>query len=232
MGFAVLVRARMNTTKSSGPPPRVTMSALIDWIRRDAAGRDRYLFGIVGPPGSGKSTIASTLAHELGAPIAPMDGFHLPNRVLDERGLRHVKGAPETFAAHEFADAVQQLRAATEDVLIPDFDRVDDEPRPDRIRLRSTDEIIIVEGNYLLLDRDPWSTLRDYLDAVGYVDIDSDVRIARLIARHVHFGKTPEAAAVFVHESDERNTEIIEATRQRSDLIIDGSSWEEPTEES
>jgi len=205
------------------PPLRLTAASLVEWIRRDATGRARYLFGIAGPPGSGKSTIALTLAHELGAPIAPMDGFHLPNRTLEERGLRGVKGAPETFAAHEFADAVRRLRAATEDVLIPEFDRRVDAPRPDRIRLHASDTIIIVEGNYLLLDRDPWSTLRDCLDAVGYVDIDPEVRIARLIARHMQFGKTPEAAVTFVRESDEHNTEIIEAARHRSDLFIEDS---------
>jgi pantothenate kinase len=134
-----------------------------------------------------------------------------------------VKGAPETFAAHEFADAIGRLQSATEDVLIPDFDRIHDEPRPDRIRLRSSDSIIIVEGNYLLLDRDPWSTLRDYLDAVGYIDVDPEVRIERLIARHVQFGKTPEAAETFVMESDERNTAVIEAARHRADLFIDDS---------
>ncbi len=213
----------MTFSEQSVPPLRLTVASLVEWIRRDAAGRARYLFGIAGPPGSGKSTIAATLAHELGAPIAPMDGFHLPNRTLEQRGLRGVKGAPETFAAHEFADAVRRLRAATEDVLIPDFDRIVDDPRPDRIRLHSSDTIIIVEGNYLLLDRDPWSTLRDCLDAVGYVDIDPEVRIARLIARHTQFGKTPEAAATFVRESDERNTEIIEAARHRSDLFIEDS---------
>lgn len=224
MGFASTHERRVTTSTSSVPAPRVSVPSLIDWIRRDAEGRDRYLFGIVGPPGSGKSTIASTIARELGAPIAPMDGFHLPNRILDERGLRGVKGAPETFAAHEFADAVGRLRAGTEDVRIPDFDRTVDEPRPDRILLRSSDRIIIVEGNYLLLDRDPWSRLHDDLDAVGYVDIDPEVRIARLIARHIRFGKSPEAATTFVHESDERNTEVIEATRHRADLLIDGSS--------
>ena len=136
-------------------PLRLTASALPEWVRRDAAGRARYLFGIAGPPGSGKSTIAATLARALEAPIAPMDGFHLPNSTLDSRGLRGVKGAPETFASHEFADAIRRLRAATEDVLIPDFDRTTDEPRPDRIRLRASEKIIIVEGNYLLLNRDP-----------------------------------------------------------------------------
>lgn len=205
-------------------PPRLTSSALAEWICRDAAGRARYLFGIVGPPGSGKSTIAATLARDLGAPIAPMDGFHLPNSTLDSRGLRGVKGAPETFASLEFADAIRRLRAATEDVLMPDFDRTTDEPRPDRIRLSASEKIIIVEGNYLLLDRDPWSTLKEWFDAIAYVDIDHEVRIARLIARHVQFGKTPEAAATFVRKSDERNTEIIEAARHRSDLFVEDST--------
>jgi len=202
-------------------PPRLKSSALAEWIRRDAAGRARYLFGIVGPPGSGKSTIAATLARDLGAPIAPMDGFHLPNSTLDSRGLRGVKGAPETFASHEFADAIRRLRAATEDVLIPDFDRTTDEPRPDRIRLSANEKIIIVEGNYLLLDRDPWSTLKEWFDAVAYVDIDHEVRIARLIARHVEFGKTQSEASEFVRTSDEPNAALVEAVRHRAHLFVE-----------
>ncbi len=205
-------------------PQCVKTASLADWIRRDADGSARYLFGIAGPPGSGKSTIAATLANELGAPVAPMDGFHLPNSTLDALGLRGVKGAPETFAADEFARVIRRLRTATEDVLIPDFDRIADEPRPHRIRLLSTEKIIIVEGNYLLLDRFPWSTLRASLDAVGYIDIDPDVRVQRLVERHVRFGKTPDAAATFVRESDERNTQIIEQARHRSDLFIENAS--------
>jgi pantothenate kinase len=202
-------------------PQRLSASSVADWIRRDAAGRARYLFGVTGPPGSGKSTISSALANELGASIVPMDGFHLPNSTLDQLGLRDVKGSPQTFAAEEFARVIRRVRTATDDVLLPDFDRVEDEPRPDRIRIRSTDTIIIVEGNYLLLDSVPWSTLRGSLDAVGYVDVDPELRIQRLVARHIQFGKTPDAAAAFVRESDERNTEIIEASRHRADLFID-----------
>ena len=173
------------------------------------------LVGLVGPPGAGKSTVAAQLSAGLGAPIAPMDGYHLSNAVLDDRGLRGVKGAPDTFDVDAFVSMLRSLRGGS-DVWLPDFDRTVDEPRPDQILIPADAPIVIVEGNYLLV----WEAVADLLDLVAYIDVDPAVRVQRLIDRHVEFGKSREDAAAFVNESDERNTVVIESQRHRADLSI------------
>ena len=207
------------------PNERVDVGDLPARIRSRAGGRDRFLVGLVGPPGCGKSTVAAAMSVELGAPIAPMDGYHLPNEVLDERGHRDVKGAPHTFDVDAFVAMLHTLRDGN-DVWLPDFDRTVDEPRPDRIYIPAGAPIVIIEGNYLLLSERPWDEVADLLDVVGYIDVDPHVRIQRLIDRHVEFGKTPDEARLFVHASDERNAALIEAARHRADIdIVLTSPW-------
>lgn len=190
------------------------------WIRERALGPERFLVGLTGPPGSGKSTLTSRLSSELDAPVVSMDGFHLPNSVLDDRGLRGVKGAPHTFAAAEFVDAVTRLGRAHDDVWIPGIDRTHDEPVADAIRVDSGARIVLVEGNYLLLPDEPWDRLASELDVVLFLDLDRDERIRRLVARHVDFGKDRAEAVAFVHMSDESNAVLIERTRHRADAIV------------
>ena len=201
----------------------IAASELVPWIRRRARGSGRYLFGIAGAPGSGKSTLAARVGAALDAVVVPMDGFHLSNAVLDERGLRNVKGAPETFAADEFVSAVQQLAAADTEVHLPDFDRAADEPRPGRITVRPSDHIVIVEGNYLLLDDPPWFGLRDRFDAVAHLRVDSAQRVERLVRRHVRFGRTRGEASAFVQSSDEPNAVRVEAVRDRAHVQVDAN---------
>lgn len=196
-------------------------SDVAHWIRRRADPEQRYLFGVTGAPGSGKSTFTAGLADELDAVVVPMDGFHLPNVKLDERGLRGVKGAPETFAADAFVAALRELAAADTDVYFPDFDRVIDEPRQRQVRVRVSDRVVIVEGNYLLLDTEPWVELRDLFDAIAHLDVDPALRVERLVNRHVQFGRTPSEASAFVQSSDEPNAARIEAVRHRAHLIIE-----------
>ena len=193
------------------------------WIRHRAPGFGRYLVGITGSPGSGKSTLAAGLVAELGAVVVPMDGFHLANETLDAQGLRSVKGAPETFAATAFVAAMRQLAAADTDVHLPDFDRVADESRPGRITVRPSDDIVIVEGNYLLLDEAPWSELRDHFDAVAHLRVDPVLRVERLVRRHVRFGKTRDEASAFVRSSDEPNAVRVEAVRGRAHVHVDAN---------
>jgi pantothenate kinase len=196
---------------------------LVARLEHDARHVDRYVFGIAGPPGSGKSTVAARLAEALDAVVAPMDGFHLANDVRASLGLADVKGAPETFDAAGFVRLVAQLRHADGPVSWPSFDRVADRTIDGAITIEPGHHIVIVEGNYLLLEQPPWGALRELFDQTGYLAGDDDVRIERLVARHIRHGRTPDAAREFVRTSDEANAAIVAASRLRADLIIDPS---------
>lgn len=213
----------------------VDVDHVTSWIQRDRTRRDgvasrptgdvaetRYVFGLAGPPGCGKSTIAARLGAEIGAPVVGMDGFHLPNEVLRRRGLLDVKGAPDTFAAADFVALVRRLRDATSTVSAPVFDRSVDEPVDGGVIVTPDDTIVLVEGNYLLLDTPPWASIVALADAVAYVDVDRAVRVERLIARHVEFGRSPSEAVAFVERSDECNTARIEASRHRATITVAG----------
>jgi len=194
------------------------------WVLEQSAGADRYLFGIAGPPGSGKSTLAASLGAQLGAPVVPMDGFHLSNVTLTSRGQLDIKGAPETFASTAFVELVRRLRDPTCVVECPTFDRSIDEPIADQIRVSPEDVVVIVEGNYLLLDQAPWSSLPDLLDSIAYLDVPAELRLRRLVGRHVEFGRSRAAAAEFVRRSDAPNAVRVEANRARADLIVSTDS--------
>ena len=206
-----------------GDAARLGFAEMVSRIAHGARSRPRYVFGLAGPPGSGKSTVAARLADALGAVVVPMDGFHLDNTELDRLGLSGVKGAPETFDAAGFVRLVEQLTHTTEPVRAPSFDRIADRTIARAITVGPDDRIVIVEGNYLLLDRAPWSALRALFDRTGYIDVDDATRVERLVARHVHHGRSLEDAREFVRKSDEANAPIIAATRPRADVLIDPS---------
>lgn len=199
------------------------LGALADWIADDALGRSRYVFGLAGPPGSGKSTVAAHLADVLDAVVVPMDGFHLDNSELATLGLSEVKGAPETFDASGFVQLVGRLKQAGRPVLAPAFDRIADRTIDGAISIGPDDRIVIVEGNYLLLDRPPWARLRQLFDRTGYLHVDDATRVDRLVARHVSHGRSINEAREFVHRSDELNAAIVAVARHRADVVIDPS---------
>jgi len=186
---------------------------------------ERRILGLVGAPGAGKSTLAAALVAALGAEIAalvPMDGFHLPNAVLDRLGLRDRKGAPETFDAEGFVTLLRRLRSAGDDVVrAPVFDRTLDASVPDAIEVARGVPLVVTEGNYLLLSTGPWAAVRPILDEAWFLRADA-TRVDRLIARHVAHGRSPAAAREWVLRSDEANTRLVAASEDQADLVIDG----------
>lgn len=182
----------------------------------------RRLVGLVGPPGVGKTTYAVTLAEELGGVHLPMDGFHLADVSLDRLGLRERKGAPETFDAWGFAALLARLRSRPPEVVwAPSFERDLEQPLAGAIPIGPDADVVVTEGNYLLLDRPEWRAVRTQLDEVWYLDQDRDLRRERLLARHVAFGKSRAEAEAWVASVDDRNAELIEATRSRADRVVD-----------
>lgn len=185
----------------------------------------RRLLGIVGPPGAGKSTLAAGLAAGAGVParVVPQDGFHLADRVLAGLDLTERKGAPETFDAWGYAALLARLRDATVTVYAPAFERDLEQPLAGAIAVPPEVEVVVAEGNYLLLDRPEWRAVADQLDEVWYVDLPDDVRRARLLERHVRFGKSPAEAAAWVERVDEPNAALVAASRDRADRVVAGA---------
>lgn len=191
-------------------------------------GRPRFLLGIAGPPAAGKSTFADELVAAINhlmseqvAALVPMDGFHYSNVILDEIGLRALKGAPETFDAQGFVDLLGRLRRETSTaVWCPRYDRALHDRVEHAIPVDPSALIIVVEGNYLLLDVPPWDQVHGELDQVWYLDAPPDARIRRLVQRHIAGGRTLEQALDKIKGTDDPNAALIEGTRKRADRVL------------
>jgi pantothenate kinase len=185
----------------------------------------RRILGICGAPGSGKSMLATRLASALPgtAVVVGMDGFHLAQRELERLGTAEAKGAPETFDAAGYVALLRRLRGPDEGpVYAPEFRREIEEPVACAVPVAPGVPLVITEGNYLLLDRPPWDAVRGLLDEVWFLRPPEHEREARLVARHVSFGRTRAEAEGRAYGSDGRNAETIAATLPRADLVLRG----------
>ena len=184
----------------------------------------RALLGLVGPPGSGKSTLAAALQAEFSdvAQVVPMDGFHLANVELERLGRRARKGAPDTFDSAGYVALLQRLLAQKDGEIVyaPEFRREIEEPIANAIPVFSRTQLVITEGNYLLLDEGPWAEVKGLMDEIWYVDVDDALRVDRLTQRHEQFGRSAEEAAAWVASTDEPNARLIEASRARASFVF------------
>lgn len=183
----------------------------------------RRFVGVVGPPGSGKTHVARFLHQgltELVTGVVPMDGFHLANDTLESFGLRHYKGRPDTFDVAGFVDLLDRLhRRETGAVYAPRFVREIEEPIAGSLAIAAEVELIIVEGNYLLVDEPPWDAVADRLDATYYLDTPESVRMQRLLVRQERT-HGPQGAVDWIERVDRPNSTTVEATRWRADQIV------------
>ncbi len=198
--------------------------ALVQRLTNLAAG-PRRLLGVVGPPGAGKSTLAALMADAMGerAQAVPMDGYHLAQVELERLGRAQRKGAPDTFDAAGYAALLRRLRdqPAHETVYAPDFRRAIEEPVAGALPVFPHTPLVITEGNYLLLDDDPaWAPVAGLLDEVWYLQVDAALRLERLTARHVQFGRSGEQALAWVAQTDEPNARRIEACAARASRTV------------
>src|SRR4051812_24875264 len=188
----------------------------------DAGGR--RLLGITGPPGGGKSTLAERVADALGerARVVRMDGFHLAQAELVRLGRADRKGAVDTFDAAGYVALLRRLRESSDDVVYaPEFRREIEEPIACAVAVPRDVPLVVTEGNYLLVAQGPWAHVRSILHEAWYVTTDEATRQRWLIDRHIRFGKPPDAARAWSLGTDERNAQVVRATKVRADLIVE-----------
>lgn len=207
--------------------PQVLESLAADAIALGATA-GRAVLGITGAPGAGKSTLVELLLARIDercgtgwAAHVPMDGFHLADRQLRRLGLFDRKGAPDTFDPAGYAHLLERVRAEIDsEVYAPGFDRELEQPLAAALVVPRSAKLVITEGNYLLLEDPVWARARRAMDRVWFVDSDEPLRFDRLVARHVEFGKTPQAARSWVGEVDQRNAELVSRTAGVADRVI------------
>lgn len=201
--------------------PEACLQQLSDW----AAGSQRKMLGIVAPPGAGKSTFAKAIhaAFPLKSQIVPMDGFHLANVELARLNRAGRKGAADTFDSVGFHHLLQRIRLQKTDEIVyaPDFRRDLEEAVAGAIAVVAATPLILIEGNYLLLDSGAWALAKGLMDEVWYLDVDERVRRERLLQRHMQFGRNREEALAWMVSTDDPNARMIESSRPRADRHID-----------
>ncbi|MCV2393257.1 nucleoside/nucleotide kinase family protein [Actinotalea sp. M2MS4P-6] len=204
--------------------------ALVARLESLMARHRRVLLGITGAPGAGKSTLAEAIVDLVDpdrrtAAWVPMDGYHLADVELDRLGRRARKGAIDTFDGHGYVSLLRRIaQETTTTVYAPAFDRSIEQPIAGSIPVLPQARLVVTEGNYLLDTEEPWGEVRSALTEVWFCDVAAEVRQERLVARHVEFGKAPDAARAWVTDVDEANARrIIEARDRAACVVVDGS---------
>ncbi|PTX56164.1 pantothenate kinase [Litoreibacter ponti] len=180
----------------------------------------RRLVALVGPPASGKSTLSEQLPQVVPASqVVPMDGFHLDNSLLAERGLSTRKGAPETFDIAGLTHLVRRL-ADEEEVIFPLFDRARDAAIAGAGIVGPEVDTVIVEGNYLLLDRPGWRKLAAMWDISILLTAPEDVLRDRLLQRWRDFGYAEGDAVTKTETNDLPNARTVLRESLPADITI------------
>ena len=204
-------------------PPETLAETACDAIMALPDGR--RLIAVAGPPGAGKSTVSDLIATGLRARgrqalVVPMDGFHLDNRVLTDRGLLARKGSPATFDAAGFLNLVQRIAAGGQDIVYPVFDRDRDIAIAGAVALPPTAQDIIFEGNYLLLDQDPWRDLAPIWTYTLFATAPRDTLQDRLIRRWRDLGLPEETALRKVTTNDMPNVDLVLQDSRPADMTL------------
>lgn len=187
----------------------------------------RSVTAITGAPGSGKSSTAERLVAHLNgmeagsAAVLPMDGYHFDDMILVPRGLRPRKGAPDTFDVGGLRHMLLRLKENAEaEIMVPVFDRDIEIARAAARAIAQTVRHIVVEGNYLLLDRGPWPSLSPAFDTTAMLDVPEEVLRQRLRARWVGYGLSEDEIRAKLEDNDLPNGRLVATASRPAEFVL------------
>ena len=191
----------------------------------------RVVAFIAAPPAVGKSTLSAFLQYLSGnmedmpkVQAVGMDGFHYPQKYIlehtvirdgREQPMKGYKGAPDTFDAVLLNTNINELYE-TESVLWPVYDRRLHDVQMDAVEV--TAPIVLLEGNYLLLDAPVWRDLKH--DYSIFIKAEEEQLRERLIARKMKGGTSPQDAVAFYERCDGPNVRICLENSLPADLTL------------
>jgi len=182
--------------------------------------------GIAGPPAAGKSTLAACLVKAINAvstiPSAvnvPMDGFHRHSSELRKQGTLSIKGAPRTFDVDKLKEFLCSLKISFSPCRGPLYSREIHDVVEDAYSI-DFEPIVIIEGNYLLLDAPGWKGISELLDWRLYLSVEESVSVQRLFERHIAGGRSREEAEQKITLTDMPNFRLIQGTAKFADRIL------------
>ncbi|MCR6500605.1 nucleoside triphosphate hydrolase [Shinella sp. CPCC 101442] len=204
----------------------ISPATIVDALQRRAGDARRFLVGLAGPPAAGKSTLAEALQDGLlargeSAEILPMDGFHMDNGILAERGLLPRKGVPESFDGRGFVDIVKALKRAEGEVLVPVFDRSRELAINAARAISQETRFVLAEGNYLLFKDAPWDRLDGVFDFTIFVGPPYAVLEERLRQRWMGYALPDDQIGWKLYGNDLPNGKRILENSRPADLHID-----------
>lgn len=194
---------------------------------RNETSQNRAIVALAGPPGSGKSTIAAEVVRRMNgtsprpfAAVLPMDGFHLPRSTLDNLPNRQEayakRGAAWTFDVSGVLTLVKtihetRMHRIRPAIKAPGFDHAEKDPVQEAYCIPGGFTLIILEGNWLLYDKEPWRQISTMVDDTWFVDVDPALARERVARRHLEAGieQTWEAAVLRTEQNDLRNGEEV-----------------------
>ncbi len=207
--------------------PYIGLDGLTDLILSRTQPGQRRLVALAGPPGAGKSTVSDRLKHALNAErpgladILPMDGYHYDDAVLNARGHRPRKGAPHTFDLGGLTAMLDRLaQHGGEDIAVPVFDRDLEISRAGGRIISATTRVILVEGNYLLLDAEGWRDLKPRFDLTVFVTADPATLKARLTQRWLGFSYDDAMMDEKLEGNDLPNVRLVLKSSTRPDHVL------------
>ncbi len=205
-------------------------------VARSVSSTTRWIVGLAGAPGAGKSTLASRLVEVVNARTAPntlvalgMDGFHFSKAELNhfpnptEAFAR--RGAPWTFDTTAMQQRLQLLRSAAgrTDVSWPGFEHALGDPVEGTYTVPASTHLVLVEGLYLLHQADGWAAISQLFDERWYLDTPLEIALERLALRHMQaWGITREQAEHRIATSDGHNAKLVSESARFADWRLAG----------